>query len=164
MILTQTGMTFLFSWKSHFGGQSTLYLRSHELRRNETQNGMDFILVILTEIKFETSMRFSCEQNLPKAKYVQTRWILRLMCICVWNSLRVWISYWSFWQKWNFISDDKISFKPWNEMPTHVHQNIGSFWHAAEMKCHVNRTCFYTGLKSQTGMSSVRLSCECTLI
>ena len=29
----------------------------------------------------------------------------------------VWISYWSFWQKWNFISDDKISCKhytKWN--------------------------------------------------
>ena len=48
-------------------------------------------------------------------------------------------------------------------MPTRVHQNIGSFWNAAEMKLHVNRTCFYTGLKSQTGMSSFRLSCEHTL-
>ena len=32
-----------------------------------------------------------------------------------------------------------------------------------EMKFHVNRTCFHVGLKSQTGMSSFRLSCECTL-
>ena len=50
-----------------------------------------------------------------------------------------------------------------NEMPTYVHQNIGSFWNAAEMKLHVNRTCFHAGLKSQTGMSSFRLSCERTL-
>ena len=28
------------------------------------------------------------------------------------------------------------------------------------MKLHVNRTCFHAGLKSQTGMSLFRLSCE----
>ena len=31
------------------------------------------------------------------------------------------------------------------------------------MKYHVNRTCFHAGLKSHTGMSSFRLSCERTL-
>ena len=31
------------------------------------------------------------------------------------------------------------------------------------MKLHVNRTCFHAGLKSQTDMSSFRLSCEHTL-
>ena len=43
--------------------------------------------------------------------------MLRLMRMCVWNSMRVWISYRSFWQKWNFISGDKISCKhhpKWN--------------------------------------------------
>ena len=49
-----------------------------------------------------------------------------------------------------------------NEMPTHVHQNIGSFWNAAEMKLHVNRTCFHAGLKSQTGMSSFRFKIRLT--
>ena len=39
---TQTGTRFHFGWKSRFGVQSTLYLCSHELRRNETQNGIDF--------------------------------------------------------------------------------------------------------------------------
>ena len=34
------------------------------------QNGLDFIPVILTEMKFQTSMRFLCEHNLP-----QTNWI-----------------------------------------------------------------------------------------
>ena len=29
---------------------------------------MDFILVILTKIKFQTGMRFSREQNLPEVK------------------------------------------------------------------------------------------------
>ena len=41
----------------------------------------------------------------------QTRWMLRLMRMCVWNSVLVWISYRSFWQKWNLISGDKISCK-----------------------------------------------------
>ena len=67
---TQTGMRFHFGWKSHFGVQSALYLCSHELRRNETQNGMDFISVILTEMKFQTGMRFSCEHNLPETKWI----------------------------------------------------------------------------------------------
>ena len=40
----------------------------HELRQNETQTSMDFILVILTEMKFQTGMRFPCAQNLPKGK------------------------------------------------------------------------------------------------
>ena len=41
----------------------------------------------------------------------------RLVECCVWNSMRVWILYRSFWQKWNFISGDKISCKQypkWN--------------------------------------------------
>ena len=67
---TQTRMRFHFGWKSHFRFQTALYLCSHELRRDETQNGMDFISVILTEIKFQTSMRFSCEQNLPETKWI----------------------------------------------------------------------------------------------
>ena len=73
--------------------------------------GMDFILVIFTEMKFNFGLK---------------------------NTTR-------------------------NEMPTHVHQNIRSFWNAAEMKLHVNRTCFHAGLKCQTGMSSFRLSCQRTL-
>ena len=84
----QTGMKFHFGWKSHFGVQPALYLRSHELRRNETQNGMDFILVILTEIKFQTGMRFSCE-HFTRNEMNQRRLV-------------------SFWQKWSFISCDKI--------------------------------------------------------
>ena len=31
---------------------------------------MDFILVILTKMKFQNGMRFSCKQNLPKAKLI----------------------------------------------------------------------------------------------
>ena len=49
---------------------SALYLRSHELKKNETQNGMDFISVILTEKKCQTGMRFSCEDNLPETKCI----------------------------------------------------------------------------------------------
>ena len=48
-------------------------------------------------------------------------------------------------------------------MPTYVHQNIGLFWNSAEMKRYVKRICYHVGLKSQTGMSSFRFSCEHTL-
>ena len=47
----------------------------------------------------------------------QTHWMLRLMRMCVWNSMPVWISYRSFRQKWNFISGNRISCKhhpKWN--------------------------------------------------
>ena len=43
--------------------------------------------------------------------------MFRLMRMCAWNAMRVWISYRSFSQKWNFISGDKISCKhypKWN--------------------------------------------------
>ena len=41
---------------------------SLELRRNEIQNGMNFMSVILTEMEFQTGMRFSCEHNLPETE------------------------------------------------------------------------------------------------
>ena len=53
-------------WRSHFGVLSAVYFCS--MRWNETQNGMDFRSVILIEMKFQTDMRFPCEQNLPKVK------------------------------------------------------------------------------------------------
>ena len=37
--------------------------------------------------------------------------MLRLMRMCGWNSMKVWISYRSFLLKWNFISGDEISCK-----------------------------------------------------
>ena len=67
---TQTGMRFHFGWKSHFGVQSTVYLCSHEMRQNETQNSMDFTSVNLTEMKFQTGMRFSTEHTLPETKWI----------------------------------------------------------------------------------------------
>ena len=155
-------MRFHFVWKSYFSVLSSLYLCSHELRWNETQNGMDFISVILTEMKFQTGMRFSCEQNLPEMKWISTESLdgafnahVRLKLIAGMNFILVILT------EMNFILSDKISCKhypKWN-----VHQNIGSFWNTAEMKLHVNRTYFHASLKFQTGMSSFHLSCERTL-
>ena len=52
-------------------GYKTLNLLfTHELKRNETQTSMDSILIILTETKFHTGMRFSCDQSLPKTKWI----------------------------------------------------------------------------------------------
>ena len=62
------GLPYPFFLYDPVGAQLALCLCSHELRQNETQNGMDFISVILTEMKFQTNMRFSCEHNLPKKK------------------------------------------------------------------------------------------------
>ena len=95
--------------------------------------------------------------------------MLHSMHMRIWNSMRVQISY----LKLNAGHFDRNEISFWvikyhvnttrNEMPTRVHQNIGLFWNAAEMKLHVNRTCFHAGLKSQTGTSSFRFSCERTL-
>ena len=148
-----------------------LRVRSHE-RRNELKPVWDFISVENLTSVF--SQLFTC---------VHMNWgEMKLKT--------VWISYWSFWPKLNFkpawdfhvnilhetkwISADSCHFDRnevsflvikyvntiRNEMSAHVHQNIGSFWKAAEIKLHVNKTCFHAGLKSQTGMSSFRLSCE----
>ena len=71
------------------------------------------------------------------------------------------ISYRSFWQKLNFILGDKISCKHYPKWNTYTcPSKKGPFWNAAEMKLHVNGICFHAGLKSQTSMSSFRLSCE----
>ena len=159
---TQTGMGFHFGWKSHFGVLPALYLCSHKLRWNETQNGMDFIWVILTERKFQTSMRFACEQNLPKMKCVNAELLDISFDSCVHLKLSVGMDFiLVILTEMNYISGDKISCKyypKWN-----VHQNIVPFWNTVQIKLHVNRTCFHAGLKSQTGMSSFHLSYECTL-
>ena len=63
-------MRFHFGWKSHFGVQSALYLCSNELSWNEIQNSMDFISVVLTEMKFQNGMGFSCGHNLSKTKWI----------------------------------------------------------------------------------------------
>ena len=125
-------MRFHIGWKFHFGVQSALYFCSHELRRNETQDGMDFISVILTETKFQTDMRFLCEHNLPPKK-----WINADSCDVAFNA------------------------------HVRLKHNVGIDFISViltEMKFHVNGTCFHDDLKSQTGMSSFRLSCERTLI
>ena len=112
-------------------------LCSHELRRNETQNGMDLISVILTEMKFQTGMRFSCEQNL-----LETKWISANSLDTAFNAhvrfklIQVWISYWSFWQKWNFISGGKTSCKhylKWN-----AYTSSSKYW--VVLECSRNET------------------------
>ena len=135
------------------------------MRRNETQNGMDFISVILTKMKFQTSMRFSCEHNLPETKRISADSLDVAFNAHVRLILNAGMDFISVTDR-NEISFRVIQYHvntTWNEMPTHVHQNVGSLWNPAEMKLHVSRTCFHAGLKSQTGMSSFRLSCERTL-
>ena len=110
-----------FGWKFHFDIHSALYLCSHELRRNKIPVAMDFISVILTEIKFQIIMRLSCEENLPEAKWINkgllgisfTRHV-RLKLIA--DAISSW-SFWTCFDKWKFILGDKISCKhypKWN--------------------------------------------------
>ena len=110
--------------------------------------------------KFKPTWDFNVKQIYPKwNELAQTRWILRLMRMCVYGC------------NIGHFDRYKISFRmikyhmntTRNEMPTHVHQNVGPFWIAAEMKRHVNRSCFHASLKSQTGMGLFHLSHERTL-
>ena len=89
-----------------------------------------------------------------------------LFSTCVhmnWGEMKlktVWISYRSFWQKWHFISGDKILCKhrpKWNAYT--CPSKYGSLWNAAKIKYHVNRTC----VQASSGMSSFRLSCGRTV-
>ena len=67
---------------------------------------------------------------------MQTRWVLRLMRMCVWNSMRAWISYRSFLQKWNFISGDKIRCKHYPKWNAYTCQS--KYW--IFLKCSQNKT------------------------
>ena len=154
-------MGFHFVWKSHFGVRSSLYFCSYELRRNETQNGIDVISVILTKMKFQTGIRFSSEHNLPETKWVSADSLdvvfnvhLHLKLNAGMDFISVILTEMKFHFGWYHVNSTQ------NEVPTHVHQNICSFWSAPEMKLHVNRTCFHAGFKSQAGMSSFCFSCE----
>ena len=47
------------------------------------------ISVILTKMKFQTGTWFSCQQNLPKIKWITNKHrLLCLMCMSIWNSLQ----------------------------------------------------------------------------
>ena len=135
---------------------------SHELRRNETQNGIDFIRSFWPTWDFKLAWDFRVKNILPETKWIRgdsldIAFDAHAHCRCGFDI--------------RYFDRNEISFRVLkyhlnttrNEMPTHVHQDIGSFWNAAEMKRHVNRTCFYAGLRSQTGLSSFRLSWERTL-
>ena len=90
---------------------------------------MDFFLVILTEMKFQTGMRFSCEQNLPEVKRISADQLdvvfnphVRLKLIA---GMDFHVGHFD-----NEISFQVIKYHvntTRNEMPTLVYQNIGSF-------------------------------------
>ena len=114
---TQTNMKFHFCWTSHFGVQSALYLCSDELRSNETQTGMDFISVNLTRMKFQTGMRYSCEQNLDFLFNVQ---VISSQCYFI----AVILAEMKF-----YFGDEALCHvnTTQNKMPACVHKNIGLF-------------------------------------
>ena len=61
--------------------------------------------------------------------------------MCVWNSMLVWILYRSFWQKWNFISGDKISCKhysKWNAYTCSSEYRVVLKYSRNETSCELN--------------------------
>ena len=136
-------------------------LCSHELRQNETQASMDFISIILTKMKFQTGMKFSYEQNLPRMKRISTDSLVVAFNEHVGLKLIAGvISLWLFWKKWNFISNDKISCKHYPKWNAYICPT--KYWVVLkcsqnEMSCEENL--FSCRFESQTGMSSFQLSC-----
>ena len=108
----------------HFGWNLTLVFRQFFTCVHMNWGEMNLKTVCISyrpfwpKWNFKPAWDFHVNIIYPKRnKQAQTRWMLRLMRMCVWNSMPVWISYRSFWQKWNFISGDKISCKhypKWN--------------------------------------------------
>ena len=96
--------------------------------RNEgkwNESGMDFISVILTEMKFQAGMRFSSEKKLPKTKWISADSLdIVLNAHVRLNILASVISSYSFWQSEKYHLNTTR-----NEMHKHAHQNIGSFWY-----------------------------------
>ena len=119
-----------------------LSLCSHELRRNETKTGMDFISVIFTEMRFHTCMRFSCEQNLPEPKWISADSLDIALNVHVHLKITAGMDFISVnFREMEFHFGWLIKYHintTRNEIPTHVHQNIELFWNVAEMKPNVN--------------------------
>ena len=136
------------------------------MRRNETQNSMDFISVILTEMKFQTGMRFPCEHSSPETKWISADSLdvafnahVRLKLIAGMGFISV------------VLTEMKFHFKRSNIMWTLpekkcLHMSIkisGRFEMQLKWNFMWTELVFTPVLKSQTGMSSFRLSPERTL-
>ena len=97
---------------------------------------MDFISVILTEMKFQTGMRFSCEQNLPETKWISAESLDIVFNARVRSKLIAGMDFISVILNRNFISGDKISCKhypKWN-----AYTCLSKYWPA--LKCSRNET------------------------
>ena len=131
-------MRFHFGWKSHFGVQSALYLCSHELRRNEPQNGMDVSNSDSLDVAFNMHGRLKLNAGIHFISVILT--------------------------EMNFISGDKISCKhypKWNAYTCPSKYQVVLKFSQNEISCEQNLFSRWF-VKSQNGMSSFCLSCERT--
>ena len=142
-----------FQLKIHFCVQSALYLCSYELRWNETQKWYGLHIG-----HFDQN-----ENSLPGTKWISAD-LLDVALNAHITQCRYGFHIGHFETQISYCVIKYHVKTNGNGMPAHVHQNIRSFWNAAEMKFHVNRTCFHAGLKFQTGISWFCLSCERTLL
>ena len=103
---------------------------------------MDFKSVNLTEMKFQSGMRFSCEQNLLEAKWISADWVNIAFNAHVNLKLIAGVDFiWSFWQKRNFRSDDKISckhYRKWNAYGCQSKYRVALKYSRNETSCEQN--------------------------
>ena len=104
------------------------FLCSHDLRQIETQTGMDLIWIILIEMNFQTGSKFSCEQNLPRVKWINTDLLNVAFNVHVSLKLIAALFHCIHFYR-NEISFLMIKYvnTTQNEMYLHVYQNIGLF-------------------------------------
>ena len=128
--LTLVFPQLVFTWIEAKWNSNQYGFQIRHFDRNEISNRYE----IFMWTKFTRS-----EMNKRK-----TRWILRLTRMCVWNSLPVLFHCGHFDRNeiWFQVKKYHVDTTR-SETPAHVHQNIKSFWNAAEMKRHVNRTRFH---------------------
>ena len=115
---TQTGMRFYYGWKSHSVFSQLFTFVHMKWGKMKLKPVWMSYWSFWPKWNFRPAWNFHAN-NLPKAK-----WISSVMLDITFNT-HVHLKQ-SFWQKWNFISDDKIYVSTTrNEMPMHFHQNIG---------------------------------------
>ena len=150
---TPTGLRFYFGIKFHFGVRWLHDQRSYNFERSETQFGANFTLVDLTEVKFQTTVSFPCKHQ---------SWAESLKLL---NSTRVPCYYCLKNNEDGNICFALIKFASIKTYHFHMHNRVlllfrkMSQWNLY-VNCHVHGTTFRSGLRFQTGLSSLRISCK----
>ena len=134
--------------------------RSEIFNRNEISYRFEFILSLMWTYSNSLKLEYVHMRGEMNSNRHEISFRLKISLRCSVSSLLVFTWIEAKWtaKRYGFhighFDRNEISFRvikyhvntTRNEMPTHVHQNIRSFWNSVKTKFHVNRTCFHAGL------------------